>query len=180
MPHHSRAGKRQSRPFADDIGNIAEKGSRAIRGRGSFRALRGVAGVTGLEPATSGVTGRRSNQLSYTPVARAPRRRLILCPSGGVNAPIEARCGAAEKTGDTKQTPFSAAFLSVIPVKTGIHRAAISASEQWIPAFASRRNSVPAGGRRSRASPRAGMTSQGKAGMTSQRKGCQCSIGGGR
>ena len=25
-----------------------------------------VAGVTGLEPATSGVTGQRSNQLSYT------------------------------------------------------------------------------------------------------------------
>ena len=27
-----------------------------------------VAGVTGLEPAASGVTGRRSNQLSYTPI----------------------------------------------------------------------------------------------------------------
>ena len=27
-----------------------------------------VAGATGLEPAASGVTGRRSNQLSYTPL----------------------------------------------------------------------------------------------------------------
>ena len=29
-----------------------------------------VAGVTGLEPAASGVTGQRSNQLSYTPAFR--------------------------------------------------------------------------------------------------------------
>ena len=29
--------------------------------------LEKLAGVTGLEPAASGVTGRRSNQLSYTP-----------------------------------------------------------------------------------------------------------------
>ena len=32
-----------------------------------------MAGVTGLEPAASGVTGRRSNQLSYTPISRQPR-----------------------------------------------------------------------------------------------------------
>ena len=29
-----------------------------------------MAGVTGLEPAASGVTGQRSNQLSYTPAYR--------------------------------------------------------------------------------------------------------------
>ena len=48
-----------------------------------------MAGVTGLEPATSGVTGRRSNQLSYTPAAVAPRRRQILCPTRGVNAAMQ-------------------------------------------------------------------------------------------
>jgi hypothetical protein len=33
-----------------------------------------MAGVTGLEPAASGVTGRRSNQLSYTPL----KQRLVV------------------------------------------------------------------------------------------------------
>ena len=32
-----------------------------------YRICREMAGVTGLEPAASGVTGQRSNQLSYTP-----------------------------------------------------------------------------------------------------------------
>jgi hypothetical protein len=31
-----------------------------------FEGKKEVAGVTGLEPAASGVTGQRSNQLSYT------------------------------------------------------------------------------------------------------------------
>ncbi len=37
--------------------------------QGYFRVMfrGGMAGVTGLEPAASGVTGQRSNQLSYTP-----------------------------------------------------------------------------------------------------------------
>ncbi|SCM74819.1 hypothetical protein KL86PLE_130365 [uncultured Pleomorphomonas sp.] len=41
---------------------------RSIAQRNDFKLiLEEVAGVTGLEPATSGVTGRHSNQLSYTP-----------------------------------------------------------------------------------------------------------------
>ena len=32
-----------------------------------------VAGATGLEPAASGVTGRRSNQLSYAPAKASMR-----------------------------------------------------------------------------------------------------------
>jgi hypothetical protein len=33
-----------------------------------------VAGATGLEPATSGVTGRHSNQLNYAPAKAASSR----------------------------------------------------------------------------------------------------------
>ena len=36
-----------------------------------------MAGATGLEPAASGVTGRRSNQLSYAPVVSV---RGVYCP----------------------------------------------------------------------------------------------------
>ena len=39
-----------------------------------------MAGVTGLEPATSGVTGQHSNQLSYTPSNRVRlRQRDLTC-----------------------------------------------------------------------------------------------------
>jgi hypothetical protein len=44
---------------------------------------RELAGATGLEPATSCVTGRRSNQLNYAP---ASYDRLI--PSGSIRYPI--------------------------------------------------------------------------------------------
>ena len=43
-------------------------------------------GATGLEPATSGVTGRRSNQLSYAPRARGNSSALPPGPSRGVPA----------------------------------------------------------------------------------------------
>ena len=37
-----------------------------------------MAGVTGLEPAASGVTGRRSNQLSYTPYNKNYKDRMVI------------------------------------------------------------------------------------------------------
>ena len=37
--------------------------------QGAGAGITALARVTGLEPATSGVTGRRSNQLSYTRIS---------------------------------------------------------------------------------------------------------------
>ena len=42
--------------------------------------LKEMAGVTGLEPAASGVTGQRSNQLSYTPKALGSKWLLTYAP----------------------------------------------------------------------------------------------------
>ena len=47
-----------------------------------------MAGVTGLEPATSGVTGRRSNQLSYTPAEAALRQMPGWREGRGVLRPL--------------------------------------------------------------------------------------------
>jgi hypothetical protein len=46
-----------------------------------------VAGVTGLEPATFGVTGRRSNQLSYTPISHNSFSRKQVLLSNTFEAP---------------------------------------------------------------------------------------------
>ena len=42
-----------------------------------------MAGPTGLEPATSGVTGRRSNQLNYDPAVVFVFRVCTLVGGGG-------------------------------------------------------------------------------------------------
>ena len=41
-----------------------------------------MAGWTGLEPAASGVTGRRSNQLNYHPLFKHPFFQGFLCGEG--------------------------------------------------------------------------------------------------
>jgi hypothetical protein len=48
---------------------------RGIKDRVDSNSLKTMARVTGLEPATSGVTGRHSNRLSYT---RAPTLTWIV------------------------------------------------------------------------------------------------------
>ena len=78
MTRNTRIGKyslsRLSMPLPRRDARIAAPGSfetttcRQQRGvTAGLGAERIVAGATGLEPATSGVTGRRSNQLSYAP-----------------------------------------------------------------------------------------------------------------
>src|SRR6266568_1657661 len=62
------------------VGTLQNKKTPAKKGRGihgstfSERDGTGLTGLTGLEPATSGVTDRHSNQLSYSPQPQAPFR----------------------------------------------------------------------------------------------------------
>jgi hypothetical protein len=70
-----------------------------------------MARTTGLEPATSGVTGRRSNQLNYVPTvgAGAPRGRARRLPHDLRDArtrrgPAETR--AKKKADRTRERPI--------------------------------------------------------------------------
>jgi hypothetical protein len=47
------------------LANVSAEGAKKLEVIEKKEA--GMAGTTGLEPATSDVTGRRSNQLSYVP-----------------------------------------------------------------------------------------------------------------
>ena len=55
-----------------------------------------MAGTTGLEPATSDVTGRRSNQLNYVPAMSGGYSDANMTPGQAQNGRAPARTGSAE------------------------------------------------------------------------------------
>src|SRR5207247_4147713 len=65
---------------------------RSMLHRNTITHSRPMAGATGLEPAASGVTGRRSNQLSYAPRASTRAALLPLAQKGVKHAPVYFRC----------------------------------------------------------------------------------------
>ena len=81
------------------VTNAAEPDTtEAARGGGSEKSM---AGVTGLEPATSGLTGQRSNRLSYTPAsgARAMRTANGILPASGVDVYSVSNARAGRRSG---------------------------------------------------------------------------------
>lgn len=72
-----------------DLFRIIENKQKAARKR--LLEILMLAGLTGLEPATSGVTGRRSNQLSYNPASTAKAILQKLAPF--VKKEVKKTCG---------------------------------------------------------------------------------------
>jgi site-specific DNA recombinase len=69
-------GQKRPRTPQDQAGRPQDDHDPDFRGRGSY--IGRMAGATGLEPATSAVTGQRSNLLSYAPaMLGAPGRRSV-------------------------------------------------------------------------------------------------------
>ncbi len=65
-----------------------------------------MAGATGLEPATSGVTGRRSNQLSYAPAASTRGGHSYPLRLEGVKQSSVESSGAAVRAEKPAPRPF--------------------------------------------------------------------------
>ena len=88
-----------------------------------------LAGLTGLEPATSGVTGRRSNQLSYNPASTAKAILQKLAPF--VKKEVEKTCGY----GPRGQRPayHQSDYASVVGVTPSLGAAAcgLRSSRPW-------------------------------------------------
>ncbi len=70
-----------------------------MAGTTGWNNLEKVAGVAGLEPVTSAVTGQRSNQLSYTPAPnRSAKLRNVRASVNGLPRFSQTRIRAADAT----------------------------------------------------------------------------------
>lgn len=74
-PRLNTSGAERLRAFSRDL---KPKMKNIAQGDDFYIYFVKMAGVTGLEPATSGVTGRHSNQLSYTPAGPYRSARCLV------------------------------------------------------------------------------------------------------